>query len=147
MGLLKMFQLRVIRDKSTGAEDDDVITITYDSGDVYNFSFVESKNRFLTTFSREKLVEYLEVLLYNLAYDSCPFHSLQVNSPLFPQVMYGVKDLEYEDCCEKIIDMFSLTCDAWANPPGLTYEAPVPTRSTRQDYTYTYDTPVNDRWY
>lgn len=89
--------LMVVRDDDNKAKDD-VIRFTSsnarpDMVDV-STSFEGKEYQYKTTMTRDRCPHYVRTLIRSLVNDHYPFVSLQINSSLFPSVMYKIEDLQ-----------------------------------------------------
>jgi hypothetical protein len=89
--------IMVVRDENNKSRDD-VIRFSSSSArpdmvDV-STSFEGKKHEYNTTMTRDRCPHYVRTLIRSLVKDDDPFESIQVNSSLFPSVLYKLEDLE-----------------------------------------------------
>lgn len=62
-----------------------------------------------TSLPRERCPFYARTLIRSLIKDNEPFHSVQLNSSLFPAVIFKIEDLESDNTLNTIEDMLHIT--------------------------------------
>ena len=92
-----ILSLMVVRDENNKSRDD-VIRFSSSSTrpDMVDIStsFEGKEHQYSTTMTRDRCPHYLRTLIRSLVNDDDPFESIQINSSLFPSVMYKLEDLK-----------------------------------------------------
>lgn len=96
---------------------DDTITFKTDSAypDVVDVIATYSGSKKLSyryTFPRSRCTHYARTVVRSLVDDAEPFDRVQINSAMFPAVMYNVEDLIRSRVMDAIDEMLYLTFDA-----------------------------------
>lgn len=89
--------LMVVRDEKNKSRDDIIrFSSSNERPDMIDVSTIfEGKNyRYTTTMTRDRCPHYVRTLILSLVNDDDPFESIQVNSSLFPSVLYKLEDLK-----------------------------------------------------
>lgn len=93
--------IRFIRD-TENTQGDDVITIYEDEefGEMYRIvfrptDFKKTANEFYL--EQGRVIEYISSILKTLPYDADPFRYVQVDSCIYPSVLYNVSDLTWRN--------------------------------------------------
>jgi len=109
-----LLAIHITRDDDHGA--DDVITFQTDPAypdivDVIATYTGSKKLSYRYAFPRIRCSHYARTVVRSLIDDVEPFHRVQINSAMFPAVMYNVEDLIRPRVMESIDEMFYLTFD------------------------------------
>lgn len=112
---MQLLSLLVIRDIETSKDDDRICFYTEpETSDMVRVVAYYKGNgavRYTYTMPRDRCAGYLRVLLHSLADDAEPFDNIQLNSAMFPAVMYTVGDLARPDVMSTISELLHITFD------------------------------------